>query len=773
MSNKVSEASRLFRFEMEPWAFSKVKNQAEVLSKVAKLKIHQLLPEIPLNWIGEGIFFSTRELAFDTMLFGEIAFGFFIDSLNSKVWRQLTNIVLDDLADRVFQLYTESSLWPKSPYKMFLNSTSPKEAMKYLMNRSPDFKAEMADEGSREAQEVFLIRNFILGKLIREGRLGELKNRRERNGESKKPLGKIVEVHLDFIYKLGSAECSRVTAIRNEGIKCKKVLDSSIPLIDSQENEEARSEEQEILNFQFSAKELGFEVPLELARRIVVSKTKKGEASWFHTGVRTTATLASRVLPYILPMLNDEAKSAVRRYQSILGGLREVSQSQTETMHKQRILGDQLRQIKAELETVAADQRRIAELLPLLSAETQRNHNEVMLSLAIITEEVVLSRAAVFTMLDRGGTACRHIRAQLRHYRGYNVVLNRFISYAAFVNFYKRELLYMEIGLKELPLAISFSKSNNVVLSEATLFSHYFNELLNFYLANLEYDEEKAFEFLLASPQNVESLEHYVETFHKKEKSVLPEWMREHFQKPLKPILSTLYDVAVLIDYAKSVRTLHYFYEMLENLPGGPLLPISRLGEHSHNVTGIELLQNIFIKLEIAVAQLNLLAGNGILPALYSSFRKGKSLDLLAANSILAKNFLIFAFRKRLKEKKRRLTDYYFPYKMSENPQYLQRILGEDWNFRWDKDKELWGIEFAKGKRLTFLPTPVEVITGSLEIHPQIPELHIIRKHILRELAGYQKMDFEKEPIKLEHYGLVLTSLFFRQVQSPMERSAL
>lgn len=780
MSNKISEANRLFRYELEPWPFQNLENQIDTLTRIAKLRIHELLPDVPVNWIGEGAFFSERELAFDTMLFGEVVFDSLIHAFHSVAWVQLKNVVLDDLSDRVYQLYQESSVWTNSPYKKFVKSATKKQAMEILIGRFPDLQKSLSNLQNREDQEVNQIRFFILEMLIREGRLEELKMRGESRGKSKESLEKNVGAHLDFIYALGTAEYSRVAALKKEEIEMKEVLEEEGSTIDIQTHQEVEPVEQGALSMQSSAKELGIEMPLELARQVVGSKTYKKPGKCLFPWGQQASYAASRVVSYLLPMFHEEANNSKRRYAVVLGRLREVSEQQSEVMKGQKILGDQLTQINAKLEGIAADQRRIAEALPLIVNQIQQNHVELMRAQAIMTHEVVLTRVLVQLMLDEGGNACRHIRWQLKFDKGYNPVLNRFISYAAFSSFYKRELIFMEAGLKGLPKLLSFAKMDEGEKvfavkgneNESAMLSRYFQELVDFYASEKKREGIKGFEFLLATHTDVEGLERNEVAFQTKERPELPDWMKSHFQKPLKKIFSVLYDVETLIDYTESARTIHYFYEMLEGLPGGALLSHASLKESESRLTGMQMLQDIFIRLEIAIAQCNLLSGSGMLPAIYTNFQQEKVKHLLVGNSMLAKNFIVYAFRKRMEEKSKSFTNYYFPYKMSENPKPLQELFGNDWNFVWNKEQEKWSIQFVEGKGSLGLPTPVEIINGSLEIHPHIPELHIMRKRVLRELAGYQTKDLSSEPLKLEFYGLVLTSLFFRKVND-MQRSAL
>lgn len=517
--------------------------------------------------------------------------------------------------------------------------------------------------------------------------------------------------------------------------------------------------------------ELGREMIGELETRLF-SEFSLGNLLSSHLPMGISG-FAGQVLPIglslakgIFDSVSSQSKFMVDHFKQMHKGLHTVNENLF-------IISEQIKEVDRKIVVIADNQFQLWSTVMGVASQIERQHHEVMIKLATMHHDVILSRAVLSTFLDQSGKKCREARAELMRFDGYLPHFNRFISYEACQRFYRRERFYLKGGLKGLVGLLMRPGENDAALvvsskqnpNEQLYFEH-FRELWKCFQRGISVEEMKAFDLLLETTTHVGQIDAVSLKTREGGKVSLPEWVQHRLKWiDLDTLIRSPYDIGQLLDYAESARCFHYFYELFADEVGGSLVPEEKLEEHHPGPYGERLMQDVFIRLQVGIAQLNLLSGFGVIPSLYETMKKeglNKVAPLLGMNKLLATNFMIYTFRKQIEEKKGALSDYWFPYLSEHDSHPLKRLLGEEWNFVWDEGQ--WKVKFSEKIPLIDLPHPVKVINGELEIHPQLGELHMMRKKVLRELAGYQTKDEREEDLgKVWKMEMLVHSTFYRR----------
>ncbi|MCB1081861.1 MAG: hypothetical protein KDK63_01815, partial [Chlamydiia bacterium] len=495
-----------------------------------------------------------------------------------------------------------------------------------------------------------------------------------------------------------------------------------------------------------------------------------------------------KVFSYLCSFSRKGIDLETRRYRSLFKGIKQNDRNLKVIIDNLAVIHDQIEEVDRKLVVISENQYRLGTALEAVAEHVDAMLREIMSKQALIHHDVLINRMIASTVLDKAIKNCRDAKDELERFNGYLRNYNRFVSYAAFQRFYQNEQDSLEEGLKGLKevvlrpgdesdraFVIPFQREDK----EALFFTHY-QDLWKASQAYIPFGGFLAFDYLLETYTTSDQMDGQSEIFQKRGAATQPpKWVLERLgHRGIDAIAALPYDVSKLLDYADSVRCFHYFYELFKGRIGGPLLSPEEFEGREYKPLGKRMVQDMLIRMQVGIMQANLISGFGLIPYLYREVTKDKLekiSQLLATNRILANNFMIYAFRKRIKENGRDLSDYWSAYSDARGPQSLQALVGSDWAFARDSSNTKWTVRFAEDIQPMDVPDPVNIHNGELDMHPRLAELHLMRKKLLRELAGYQgDPGSEKEMGKIWDAGLRLNSLVFRNaVAAQQEQSKL
>ena len=785
MTYPISEAFKLFQIEyrVEKDHIFDAQTLGEI-EEISTIKVHRFASQIPLIWShSEGTNYDS--LSMESMVCEEVLYDYSMRDLFNKILKSLTKIIKQDLYARLFEL---SKKLP-SKFKEIL-SANIDQKYRLLCQHSSGFVSDQNHLKLQEEQEIFSIRCTLLGGLPPSLNFKALEMQKHDfatlEAETKK--------HLDLIVMMGETEYLRMRSLNDilenqfkevqekqsesSSLLLHSIEPSSFPKIQIIEAVSTKSPKENLLNKGVNRfkqiQTMADSISIKLTKSQVEAFKTHSIGRWIISHIPPVIGKGARWVSKVLPYISLIGDAIVIRSRSRSQELKKVHRGQTIIMQNQRILQDQLTDIDQKVVTLCNNQKILAEGINKVIELIDAAHRETMQSLAYITHEVVLGRMALAAMLDHAGRLCRDARQHLKRDSGYRPYFNRFLSYDAFRMFYQKESLSLKEGLKGLPKLFMhpgrndapFIVTSNLNQKDHIYFQHFrglwrrFNESTKGWKS-----QQKQFEFLLTPVFKIEQIAQLIEGFEGKPVPKLPPWIKDLFRESfLEDLFRAPYDFDRLLDYAESARCFHYFYELSQGKPGKSLVSLEKLSTHTPSPQGLRLLQNAFLRVEIGIAHCSLLVGNGLLPTLYKEWKEGKHkdvIDLITPNRLLTTNFILYAFKTAIKERKRLDTDYYFPFFHGSDDLPLKELVGENWEFTWSVDKKRWAIELDKDESFP-IPTPTQLMNAALEIHPNLTDLLTMRKKLLKEIAGYQKVDLRESEKGVYHSGLLLTSLFFR-----------
>lgn len=173
-------------------------------------------------------------------------------------------------------------------------------------------------------------------------------------------------------------------------------------------------------------------------------------------------------------------------------------------------------------------------------------------------------------------------------------------------------------------------------------------------------------------------------------------------------------------------------------------------------LAGYKDLQKCLNLVEFSIAQQNLLAGDVLLPLLYSKVTKTDSINsisnarylkMLNNNQILATNFLMYSINQEIKERSSYLS--YAASFDSELPDMLQMNFNHIWNLYFTKEESTetldekvitipkgWSVKL--GNYYYSLPTPKDLQEGSLVYNIELQKLLSLKQNLIEELQTFE-----------------------------------
>jgi len=769
MTEKVSEALRLF--QMEHRFDSGEMPKTSHLRDLTAVKPHHLLPEIPPVWSSSTPSLAHREITTDPLESEELIFDFYLSHFIRRLFDNIEAIIREDLVAR-FSKASAFELW---------GLNTPEKKYEYLRKKFPDFQPQEIETSNREEQEIYVIRLNILGTIPLE----ELRKSAKESPWPYPELKETIKEHLDQIFNLLQFEMARLDMKFNLPTETEKKLQnwsdrtsiillhprkevafnpSEIPKPDKINLRPARKEFVKIVEEQ---EKLGFPITPHKAQESYFSNVAITSISHFKEIIfggpfgKLGAIIGLKdILSRVFSLKGKvQLDLASRRQKELIKGMKKIHKTVVAGVN---VILSQLHEMDKHIAKLSRNQQILETRLIATHELLDTHRRETLASLAKISHDTILARLALNAILDGPGMLCNEVRRRMESDPSFHPYFNRFVSYHAFAQFYKREKFALQKGLEGLYTTFMSPGRNDAAFfmhagtaPQDYLFFDHYAELWGFYKeAFKNWEGRKLFELLLLP----EGEKGNIET------ASLPEWIEESLNfTSLDPLLARPYNTEKTIDYGRSAHAFHYFYELLSDASGSPLVSLDQVEEHRPSPQGLRLLQNAFLRVEIAIAEANILVGSHLLTTLHEKMKEKKNekiLSLVGTNYLLAQNLMIYSFRETMKEKGRAFTDYYFAYFSHENPYYLQTLLGTHWKFVW-KNKG-WGIECFEGGDSIPLPKPLDVARGTFLSHPHLADLFQLRRMLLREMAGYQSQDLKEAPQNAYYAGLILTTLYFR-----------
>lgn len=805
---KISEAFTIFRMQDQ---FMRNKESVIEMEKqidnLGNLNVPGFFPNISRAWQESKKYLSSKEFSYDSLCFEEVLIDFLMRSVLNGAFNRLREVVENDLARLFHQLHQGS--WYGYQKLKFAKNTD--EILSIL--REYAFGFQIQGMQTWEDHEIFAVRTAVLGRIIRTAAFDSLRSKGEMLDPPTRSLHTEVKEILDFIVSLGKVEyyhCLRyqhgmkelfvqLEKAKEKGGEKRFELATLTSLIPSQ-TEALQTKEKMMIKVGPTALMTQHAATMEIQE--LWTRYEKTLSVQEAEGVKRLRSLMplGRIIPDIfsrniftklagiggfvkdivplgLSFFQGGVDASSQRYQSIMKGFQEREKERQVLFQNESIMYKQLLEIDQKIGAIAKNQIALGKSIVGLAHLIEAQHQETMTALASIQHDVVINRMVLTSMLDRSGKMCREARFELMRFNGYLPYFNRFNSYEKCCQFYQRERFSLKEGLRGLLGLLMRPGEDDVALvvspersSVEVLFFEHYRALWKIIQNSISWEGFKTFEYLLETQINVDQLDPHVEVYQKIDHVKTPKWIEERLKWiDMDSLMRSPYDMGRLLDYCESARCFHYFYELFKNDIGGPLVNRKELLTHIPSPYGERLLQDALIRIEIGILQLNLISGFGVIPFLYQKMQKEKLetiASLLGPNQMLAKNFMVYAFRKKMKEKNHPYSDYWSPYRAFQSPALLKRLVGEEWNFVWDEKREKWMVKLLEKREPIEIPHPVELMHGTLEAHPQLGDLHMMRKKLLRELAGYRSIDHKEK----EDYAVtLLNSMYFRHSMTTQE----
>ncbi len=480
------------------------------------------------------------------------------------------------------------------------------------------------------------------------------------------------------------------------------------------------------------------------------------------------------------------------RHEQIMSKLEQISQAQGQILENQKKLFEtQLTLLKGQ-QAIFASVQKLAEFVEVA-------HRETMERLDLVHREILTNREMILAGLTRDTAMCEgFISPEDRRYTdGYDVATGRFLTYDAlqshFYNNSRRfysciDGLEATLGTREFSKATLFLK-NRVKSDDSALTSYQqtihkpaYERLKSQAVCSNPGQQDLAMARAYQSLIVPAASRDIVEIKNDRAKAIrgdAPE-IRDHSN--MVPLLGDPISVPAVVTYSNYLLETFPYLELVD-ARSGQLKDIDSVLNGRFQINQGEVLLSKALKwTHLAIAQEDLLSGNGVVPQIFSDLR-GKSqeqlsqapdaasdacgevasiqasLDLLRKNKLLRENFIHFAIDQALKTSGADLISYHLALGQEGNSWLLEKVVPLGWKFQWSASDQLSG------------PTPSSPIIPkgwSVQLGDQylvLPDAETLRDH--RMVYGAQMSELLKLKASLID---VLTDFQVAKKLSPDER---
>lgn len=421
-----------------------------------------------------------------------------------------------------------------------------------------------------------------------------------------------------------------------------------------------------------------------------------------------------------------------------------------------------------------------------LSKQVESYHLEEMMKLERIERGVFYNRALINAEIAEKYGSCFQIRSSEPQF---DIASGIYPTYDEFVAMYgnKRDqfdncfprLVTTRINAGLFPLNFRLETYEDKETDVGAYIRSVYNPSLDILLSDSRSKQKlisQHLSCLLAPMQTVADLDYKVT-------SVKDVW-QPRFKLPFDVLMNHLLAPAAVRLHGDNVVRLHFLHQLFE--PHPPKKPYTRdqlLRLEVDRRTGYDALSESLNLVDISIAQQNLLSGDILLPKLYEIFKKAtetssepnkpdpdkklydRAENLLKANPVLARNFILYSLRREVLEKSNFLT-YHLALGFKKDAKALQSTTVLPWQFQWrdevkegDNVKEEAGWYVKIGDNQHRLPTSEELAEGQLTHQPDVEALIALRERIAEEMASYEVLTSASPQQRLRYNSIILNSL--------------
>jgi hypothetical protein len=439
------------------------------------------------------------------------------------------------------------------------------------------------------------------------------------------------------------------------------------------------------------------------------------------------------------------------RHDEIMKGLGALQQGQEELVKGQQALMEgqkvllEYAQASVEMSQAILDnQKRSFEAMVQLSDQMATYHQEVLSRLDILEREFVINRELVRAIGRSNISKCNSFLSTRARFDSFSKQTREFDSASErreHLNEYRPEFLSCVTGLDDL---LKSGGNFNSYLAAASYsdaakgINHLVNDI---YIPSLEM--VRGLES--ANPGLLRSLalpathllfmdEHLAALNGEADRNAL---VLPYSGSDLKSLISS----EVLTSVVEELFEVLPYLDVVDFSEHGEFPSLMSLlagnGRRSDPKRPRDLLESALEKINLAIAQESLIAGQGLLPQLHATMNTGAVIDsrpeakLLAANPLLAMNYLVYAAGHLLKANHRSLYSYEAARNFKLDDRYLREVLGTAWKYS-QKDGK-WGVTL--GGKWTALPDGAALAEDRIEYRSSMNRLIELRARISSQLA--------------------------------------
>lgn len=229
------------------------------------------------------------------------------------------------------------------------------------------------------------------------------------------------------------------------------------------------------------------------------------------------------------------------------------------------------------------------------------------------------------------------------------------------------------------------------------------------------------------------------------------------FRRPFDVLMRRAIAPSAVARHSNYLLDIHFYYQLVNPATNRPFPFASVITPAQIRKTGYFALFEALNLVDIAVAQQTLLSGDVLLPIMYGVWRNQARTPspederqflllkrLMRGNSIVARNFTLYALRHEVLAESNALT--YSVALGGSDPALLKSITTSAWDFQWSKDEVRdgdivtrprgWSIKVEN--QYQSLPTAEELSHGVLSYQPDLYPLLDLRARIAEEIASYE-----------------------------------
>jgi len=526
------------------------------------------------------------------------------------------------------------------------------------------------------------------------------------------------------------------------------------------------------------------------------------------------------------------------RHEQIMNALGELAQGQQQIMEMLNALGEGQQRIME-------NQQRLFDALLALSDQVQQHHLTMITRLRDIEEHIVINRGVMVAVLLREVLNCRPAVILLTQ-NGTGYVNGKFLNYDLLkINYDQGNGSFIGnclFGLQQIIINpgiedTSFKLSTHEGLEDLDFIDPYiklyYNKFRNFIISQSDtqnFSLKNSIASLLHPVSTTSALDEKW-TYLKNQDSPLSKHMTTLLNRGdvlPEDLLKDPFSVDAVIQFIDWLLTFHNYFELFKELDSGgeifTLLELNQVGDP--RITGLFLLQNALTRVEISLAQQNLLNGDLLLGEMHRIFKEGNKesddykavIELLKISRHLTNNFLVYSFRKGILETDHNFIHYQFALSSPGNDWLLKKITQSKWVFKWTKQtsKRIGILSPGSGKfntklspsgffkkpnittgkkpkisieklpdnsKIIFgswsvlfddveipLPKVMDVMNGSLQVTPEVEALVNLRSRVIDEISSY---NFTKNlPIK-SHRDLLTRAIIYDLPTTGLSRDTI